>query len=490
MADIPSQFYKDFSAGQMDSINPSVLPKNSVALGINFDFDHEIGSAVTRLGSGIIGSQLVSGKTINGLHYDGVNGKLFAAINVTNDSSQTIKDVVAGSDSLTGDTAGLKTRFLTYLGSTLRLNGTDSPKAYNGTSWVTTGGDFDLANMPTGYKVAIEFLDRVYLLVHDTASNKDRIVYSGVQTAGAVSWTADNGEVNLEPEEGAGGLIGAGKVPGYILFFKRRSLKRWNFVSADPESMVGIGTSSHESIVNTAGMCGFFSDSDPDAIGFYITDGGYPVPISHLRAKNIRKWIDAIPSSFYPNISGWGTETHMYWSIGDVTVDGFAYSNVVLRWSIKTGEWSVRQYPLEFRVFTKYILSNVPSVVAGTTTGEVIQIDKPATYDDYPSNAPINYDLRTQEDKFGYNQIKTISDQIVIESRNMQSGEAYIICGNGKGKQEEVSSSIKTDIAQASLKKSVDGNYFQFGIRGTQKGSRLSIREIEIPNIKVKISYT
>lgn len=485
---LPAQFIKEISSGIITNVNLSLVPENSVAHAMNFDFDEEIGSAVSRLGSAIIGAVLQSGKTVLGLHYDGVNNKLFATINDGSDTNSDIYDVVAGTKSLQDDTQGLKTRFLTYLGSTLRLNGTDAVKAFDGSSWVTTGGDFDLGNMPSGYKVAIEFLDRVYLLAHGT--NIDRIVYSGIATAGAVSWTVDNGTVNLEPEEGAGGLVGAGKVPGYILFFKRRSMKRWNFVSADPESMVGIGTSSHESIVNTAGICGFFSDADPDAIGFYITDGSYPVPISHLRAKNIKKWIDAIPSSFYTNVSGWGTETHMYWSIGDVTVDGVDYTNVVLRWSIKTGEWAVRSYPQEFRVFTKYVLSNVASIVGGTTAGTVVQIDKPATYDDYPSNAAIPWEIISQEKNWGYNQIKNINERFIVVGRNIQQAEGFVVAGGSKGKKQADQKAFAGDIGEIKLENGAKGNYFQFGVRGISKGVRTTISEFEVPNIDVTENYT
>src|SRR3990167_2141029 len=170
------QFFKEFSSGQINNLNESIAPKNSVALGMNLEFDYEIGAAGSRLGTALL-RQINSGKTVLGLHYDPVNDKFLVAMNASNDATSVIYDAVSGSSSLAGDTASLKCRFLTYLGSTLRLNGTDAPKAWNGSSWITTGGDFDLANMPTWYKVAIEYLDRVYLLVNATAANADEIVY-------------------------------------------------------------------------------------------------------------------------------------------------------------------------------------------------------------------------------------------------------------------------------------------------------------------------
>jgi hypothetical protein len=42
-------------------INETIRPRNSVALGLNVDFDYELGSAVTRLGTFIVGGQMVAG---------------------------------------------------------------------------------------------------------------------------------------------------------------------------------------------------------------------------------------------------------------------------------------------------------------------------------------------------------------------------------------------------------------------------------------------
>ena len=487
------QYIKDFSSGMITNINENLTPKNSVALGINVDFDEEIGSAVTRLGSSLVNT-LVAGKTVLGLHFyqhptTPASNKLFGTVNDSGDANADIFDVVAGTVSLADDTKNLKTRFLTFLGSMLRVNGTDAPKAWTGSAWITTAGVFDLANMPTGFKIVIEYLDRVYLMGKD--ATPDLIQYSSTPFGSplAVSWTVGNGSVNLEPEEGAGGITGAGKVPGYLLIFKRHSMKRWNFVTANPESMVGIGTSSHESVVNAAGLCGFFSDSDPRAVGFYVTDGSYPVPISHLRAKNIRKWIDAIPSSFYENVSGYATETHMIWSIGDVTVDGKSYTNVQVRWSIKTGEWAVRYYPFGARVFSKYVVSGVSTLVVGTTSGVVVKIDNPSTFDDYPGAVPIPWEILTQEETYGMNQIKEVSQRAIVSSRNLGPAEFYIVAGGSKGKKEALSEPLKGDFAEISLKNAISGNYFQYGIRGMQKGSRATIKEIEIPNVAVKDKY-
>ncbi len=154
--------FSDFSGGQADNLNQSITPESCVDLGLNVVFDEEIGSAVSRLGTAIVGAQLVSGKAILGIaqhvdQSDTTKNKLFASVNDASNTNSDIFDVAAGTKSLQDDTQGLKCRFLNYNGDTLRLNGTDAPKAYNSTTWITTGGVFDLGNMPTGYKYAAVF---------------------------------------------------------------------------------------------------------------------------------------------------------------------------------------------------------------------------------------------------------------------------------------------------------------------------------------------
>jgi hypothetical protein len=490
------QFQKDFSAGMVTNINENIIPRNAVALGLNGDFDNELGSFVSRLGTGIVGAQLVDGMTVLGLHQflDHVtpaNNKLFAAINASGGATSVIYDVIAGTTSVTGLTASKKVRFLAYLGSLLALNGTDTERSYTPAGgWVTTGGAFDLANFPGSNKcnIVLEFLDRVYA-AGDTVE-PDRLYYSSVQTSGAVSWTSGNGFIDIEPEDGGGAISALGKVPGFLIIFKERSMKRFNLDSgADPESLVDIGTPSQESVISKAGLCAFFSASSRETQGFYITNGARPVPISHLRAKNIQKWVQAIPQSFHANVNGWGTENHFYWSIGDVTVDGTAYTNVVLRWSVKTGEWAVRTYPSEFRVWALYRdASGNNTTVAGDDNGHVIELDKPATYSDYAEGGvrQINWDVCTFEEDFDYNQIKDLKERLVYNTRRARGAEAYVRVNGGPYRGM---GSIEGDISEIELKEPLRGNYFQFGLRGQTDGRQAVLKEIEIPNIFITEKY-
>lgn len=216
MKQLKQQVYRDWSKGTWQSIQSSLAPANSFKLGLNLDSDYELGSLMSRPGTTIIGSQLSDNYPCLGIHNFrdsvGSGSKLFAVF--SDGTNNDIYDVVAETKSLEDDTKDLKTRFLTYLDSCLRLNGTDQPKAWNGSAWVTTAGTFDLDNLPQTAKYALEFKDRVY--VAGMTADPDRVDYSGIanSTTRAVSWTDDNGFIIFEQEDGGGGITGLAKVPG------------------------------------------------------------------------------------------------------------------------------------------------------------------------------------------------------------------------------------------------------------------------------------
>lgn len=473
----------------ISNIAQNLVPKNAAEVVLNLDADEQFGALVTRLGTGLIGTAgLGAAGTILGLHQhvdsaNSANNKLFAA--VVHSGQNKIYDVIAGSASLSGDTSGLKTRFHTFLGETLRLNGTDAPKAFNSTTWITTGGAFDLGDMPTGYKYSTDFLDRVYMT--GNSSNPSRVVYSGLSDGSAVAWASDYIDIDAKDDDGPNTALA--KVPGYLLVFKERSLHRFNYYSAFPESLVQIGTLSQESVVMGHGLCAFFSPSAEDGKGFYVTNGNRPVAISHDRLKNIKKFVDAIASSYYDDVSGWATDRGYAWSVGSLTVDDYTYTNAVLRWNRILDQWVIRTYPTQFSVFAKYVSSSQTIVVGGDSTGTVLQLDKPATFTDYNGKV-INWMLKTHPDKFDYNQLKTISERIVLDCKNMDSAVIDIINEAGKiVSYRAKGNKVMKVIRQFMSLDMVKGNKFSVVVRGTVDGAQGILHEIEIPNIELALSY-
>src|SRR3990167_3300042 len=121
----------DFSAAMVAGVNRSIAPRGSVGLMINMDADVEIGSLTTRPGTFIIGSQMIAGKSILGLHNHvaGAISTLFSAINDTDDATAVMYDE-AGEVVVTGLTADKKVRMLTFNASTLIINGADVERSY------------------------------------------------------------------------------------------------------------------------------------------------------------------------------------------------------------------------------------------------------------------------------------------------------------------------------------------------------------------------
>jgi len=486
----------DFSSGMID-VNVSLAPKNTVGLLLNADTDTEIGSVVSRFGTATIGAQLVAGKNILGLqqHIDvdtPSNNKLFATVNAAGDATSVVYDVVAGTTSVTGLTASKKMRFLTYNGATLALNGADVERSYTSAGWITTGGAFDLANIPSANKVnlCVEFLDRVYVAGDFAALT--RLYYSGVSNGSTVSWTVGNGYVDIEPEDGGGPITALSKVPGYILVFKERSIHRWNFSSAFPESLIQIGTPSQESVIMGGGLCAFYSNSNEGAKGFYITNGGRPESISQDNNRPIKKWVDAIQTANETEIAGWATDRYFCWSVGDLVVDGETYTNVVLKYNRLLNQWVIRTYPQRFKVFANYLVSGVNTIVGGGNDGTVYRMDKPGTFVDASAATTKNFSwkIRQHHNNFEDNHIKTLSENVVVKGKNLGSVRvvAYVdeklepIEINGKNSQSK-------NLALFGIGKNIKGTTLSLEVSGESSGASSIIREIEMENITIDKSY-
>jgi len=362
---------RDLSNGIVQKIDNLLAPRNSVVFSMNLLYSEVLGRGVVRPGTALIGAQIADAKNILGLHQFILSSgtKYFLAV-VDGASNSALYRLITNtwtSESVAGVKA-TKHRFLTYLDTVMILDGTNATSSANGDTWVTTGGNLDIGNCPKG-KMAIEWKDRVY--VAGISSALDTVYYSGIATGGAISWTSGNGTLQIEPYEGQGTITGLGKVPGYLLVFKERALKRWNGSSTFPDDLCNLGTPSQESIVNGKRTCFFFSSSYKKAIGFYETNGEETRKIS----RPIQEIIEAIAAANYSSIAGFSDGEVAFWSIGDITYDGITYSNVVAFYHIESQSWSLLSFPTEFKVFCPYIDSSSNLKIAGgNDDGEVIEL--------------------------------------------------------------------------------------------------------------------
>lgn len=468
--------WRDVSGGLVQRVSPEITVPNGVPFSMNLEFDRVIGEAVSRKGTNIVGSQKDGGgDNCIGLfqHKDTTpaNSKLFAGFNAT------IYDVIAGTADLSSLTANAQARFDTFMNNTLMLNGNQARSYDNASGWISTGGAFDVDNVPSGATLPIEFKDRMYCVVNDLLS------YTSTPSGGAISWTGTgSGSLYVEREDGGGLIQALNKVPGYLLIYKQRSLKRWNFDTSFPEDLVNIGTQSNESVVRARGKNFFFYGPN----GFYETEGKFPTLIS----RPIQRIVEGISSSFYGSVNGWSDDFHIYWSVGNVTVDfdrGYTetYTNVVVRYTLDTQQWATMKYNHLFRRMTQYISSNDTLLIGGDSDGQVIQLNTGTT--DYASTpVPITYILETPEFDFNFREYnKTISEKIFVHSDNTRGAEIQRRVNYGEWKSFGV---LKDIVSEIPISEPMNGKVFQFRMVDSVTGQLVKLRGIDFPNIDVHLN--
>lgn len=473
--------FRDFSRGTYRTAQNSVVPMNSFKLGLNLDSDKETGSLVSRLGTDIVGVQAVNDATCLGLAYfrDTV-GSSHALFGVFSDGvNNDIYDMSDGTKSLEDDTEGLKTRFCTFLGSIVRVNGTDGCKSFNG-SWVTANGAFDEANMPL-FHVVLEWKDRVY----GATTDSNILQYSSIADPDLkiVSWTEGNGQIEIEQEDGGGQITALEKVPGYILIFKERTMKRWDGNSTYPEDLINVGAPTQEAVCRGRGAVCVANQE-----GVWITNGNYPEMIS----EPIQDLWDAIPAANLTSIAAYCDEKYVYIYAGDITLGDNTYDNILFRFNLKkylsggTECWDIWSYYNELTCFSWYLSSSAKVIVAGDKDGQAIQLNTGNT--DYDSQ-PITYSLETQDLEFGLRgNLKEIS-QVNVFTENVTIGQMMSrVNSNRDVDWKSLSESITSPIQEIPCR--VKGNWINFKITGITDSGQIKILGYELPIIDIKQNAT
>ncbi len=467
MPKVDPQTLRDLSEGIVQGVDGSITLTNSVYLAENLKFENYLGRAVLRDGISQLGSQMVSGSACKGL-YEHIttggtevplavfNGDVYA---YTSDSWGTVK---------TGLSTGVEYDFETFINTTVLVNGSDSPiGTTDGTTWGTTEGNLDIGNMPNG-KYVKEFHNRIYTAGVD--SNPDRLYFSSTPVSGSVSWTEGNGYIDIEKEEGAGPITGLAKVPGYLLIFKERSMKRWDTQSTYPDSLMDIGCPSQKAIVETAQSVFYFNKN-----GIYQTAGKYPKKIS----RRIQDVIDAIPSSYYDKVSGWGDGENVYFSIGDVEVDGWTFNNAVISYSINNQIWSLHTFPQEFRAWNTYVDGSNQSIMAGDSDGNVWKVFDGET----DAGESISYMVQFQPQEFDrMSRIKDISEVVVL-NENIRGGTLFW----REDSEDDFNTIGSIDENVEEIPADLRGHSFDFRITGQGKGD-VHVLGLNFPTINVNLS--
>lgn len=477
---LATQSIRDISEGIIQGVDSAVCPKNSVALACNLVFDKVLGRAVLRNGNARIGSRMAAGYECLGLHqHITIDGNKIPIAVFSGASAPQLFYYNGAWTGATGTATALTPwRFETFLDTTIALNGTDNLTTADGITWVATGGNLDAANIPVQCTVIREFLDKLYAA--GDPNMPDRLYSSQTPVSGAISWLNDDPSpiidyIDVEPEEGAGGIRALAKVPGYLLIFKERSLKRWDGYSTYPESLVPIGAHSQEGVVMARQSVYFFYNA-----AIYETVGNYPRKIS----RKIQDILAAVYPEMYSAVSGWGDENNVYFSIGQVTLGGKTYDNAVVAYNIDSQTWTMLNYPRWFCRWHQYVDSGGDNhIVAADSDGSVFEMnigdyDEGATVTD---KLNINWHITFQQQEFGSRGLTKDLSKFVVYTKGLK-GTAY---GRANERDWTALGSISKDVQV--LTKDLHGQYFDITLIGSGRSGE--VIGIDFPEIDVNQNY-
>lgn len=273
-----------------------------------------------------------------------------------------------------------KERFVNALDFVFYTNQTNGIKTWNGAT-ASVPGTTNAVSSP-----AVTYLEYYKSKVYGlrTTSNPDRLFFSSVpSTSGTITWDTTNDYVDINPSDGENGT-GLKRIATELLIFKRNYLYRFYGVQGtDPDPIINVGTHSHESIVVAKNGCYFHHPS-----GIYLYQGGQPQEIS----RPIKDVISGVALSQYDDVAGWKDDDHVYHSLGDITLEGVTYTNVVSRYTISTQAWTLYSYPNLFLFGITYDDGTTLSQVVADNNSSVHTFNSGTT----DNSAAIFYQLVTK----------------------------------------------------------------------------------------------
>lgn len=480
MVKLPTIRMRECSKGIVQPVSHYLAPQNSVYFAENLEFDTKIGVGKIRSGSALVGVQVLNNVDVLGIHqFVLTSGTTVLIASVNDAASPTNSDIytsvdaganwVKQTDAAVADwTKDVKVRFLTYLDTVVAYNGTDAAaSAADGTTWVATAGNLEVQNFPLG-DVAIEWNDKVY--VAGVTANKNRLYYSSVPSAGVITWAGAE-FIDIEPEDGGGRITALAKIPGYLLIFKARSLKRWNGSSTFPDDLYSVGTPSMEGVCECRGIAYFFANNGK---GIYATNGGYPVKIS----KPVDDIIALIPASYYSSVSSHSDGDSVRFSIGDITYDGIVYSNCVLKYNVDTQNWALMSYATEPQMWTTYIASGATYTIFGDDDGEIILIDSGTT----DGGTELEFTYQTHELEFA-DTIQNITE-LIVHTKNADS--AVVMARVDGGDWAEIGT-IAND--NQLINCNLRGTKFEFRISGINTVDTIEVQGLSFNDVEITENY-
>lgn len=466
------------------AVDSDLIPDGALLESTNFKFD-QIGVATVRPGLTALGSTVLTARPAVGMQ----NVQSNTAIAVfSNGSSATIYSFGTSSTpsawavSLDGGTASVKIRFTDFAGYTITpnfvYNTLSSMRFWDGgtRNWKATGNPINPQNM-WGYNLNLieVYKSRVYA-AGDPAYPSRLFFSSVISTAGNITWAPTTDFVDINPSDGEN-ETGLKRYSLELLFFKPNYIYRFKTSGVDPDPLIKIGTRSQESIVE--GKKGLYFHHDT---GFYQYTGGYPTELS----RPIIDFIQAIPYSQYANIIGWKDDNdHLYWSVGNITIqetyNSITIKNCVLRYTESSQVWTVYSYASDVRRGMTFNNGSSLTRLVGLDNGVVATQDVGVT----DLGEPIKYRLKTKWYDFGeISQRKILQEFAVVCEKAQASEVAYQVDEDPSIKTIGELKKLVNFFPNRSSSLNIRFHRIRFIIQGIARFDAPILRSFELTNIQ------
>lgn len=393
-------------------VDHTLIPEGAVAEAVNVNFDRR-GAITLRPGITAVGATVSAGYPCLGIHNAQSSTMLAVFSDGTNNDIYRYNGS-AWAKSLEDDTKDSKTRFVDFAGRTIRVNGVNaSMMAWAGstTAWEHYGNPINPQQVNDN-SVKPQFCEvyksRVYLAGDGTYS--DRLYYSSViSSAGNVTWDITNDWVDINPDDGEN-ITALKRYSLELLVFKPNYIYRFKTSSVDPDPLIKLGTRSQESIVEGKKGVYFHHNS-----GFYVYSGSYPQEIS----RPISDIVDSIAYANYDDICAWKDNDHIYWSVGDCTIEGVTWKHVVCRYTESSEVWTVYSYANCPKFACERNTGSAINSVIGTDNGLVATVNSGNT----DMGEPIKYRIITKKYEMGDISADKVINKIVSVCEKQQAGQ-------------------------------------------------------------------
>lgn len=448
-------------------VDEALLPAGAVSDVLNMHFD-KIGAATLRKGVTLKGSQLTASTNILGIHQfldegAGTNDQLIAVNNTT----AYYWSGSAWTAIRTGLTANKKARFTNFVDYVFMVNGADAMNTWDG----DTSGSFGTTNAvsaPATYFID-NFRSRVWAANTDT--NPSRLWYSSIpDTSGAIVWTGnDSSYIDISPGDGED-ITGLQRFARALYVFKNNFIYRvYSINETEPDPQIFVGTYSQESIELAKNGMYWHHPS-----GIYRLRRGESQPVEI--SKPVNDIIKNISRSYYGNVSSWHDDDHVYFSVGDITIDDKTINNCVIRFTISTEVWTIYSYAMEFRVGNTYDDGSSIVQIVGDMDGKLY------TYNSGNTDAGADIAYRLEIGPYTLSglraETKTIRRIAALHKQAQGTDVGFRI---DDARESEIENIGQLDEEQTIFKDlDIVGHRFLLNISGSSNGDQLEFQGFEI----------